>query len=221
MISGDGYATTDEDIMDNVSNMSRESARDEILHGWQSPKSKKKTRQVVVAPRVSRRIPRDGIPIAENDSMRAQAKNYIIGTINTSNPFTLLSNTPSEELHKVLCDINIVVEEVGEQIGAFKVEEVARVALAEANYKVYLEKLRERDKHREDFPEDISMGVIDNSTRLNVADSSKHDLTKGVMEHVEGVFDKVPTKVVLEQNGENVVAVNPKGGVIVPLSQNI
>jgi hypothetical protein len=133
-----------------------------------------------------------------------------------------LSNTPSEELHKVLCDINIVVEEVGEQIGAFKVEEVARAALVEANYKVYLEKLRERDKHREeDFPEDISMGIIDNSTRLNVADFSKHDLTKGVMEHVEGVSDKVPTKVVLVQNGKNVVAVNPKGGVTIPLSQNI
>jgi hypothetical protein len=75
VISGDGYAATDEDIMDNVSNMGRESDRDETLHGWQSPKSKKKkkkkTRQVVVAPRVSQRIPRDGIPIAEKGSMRA------------------------------------------------------------------------------------------------------------------------------------------------------
>jgi hypothetical protein len=145
-----GDAGTEEDIMDSMSNLSRDSDWDEALQGWQSPKSKKKkkkkTRQVVVATRASQRIPKDGIPVAEKASMRATAKNNISGITISPNPFTILDNTPSVVLQHVLSDLNIVVEDVEDQIGAFRAEEMARAALAEANYKVYLVKIKERDK---------------------------------------------------------------------------
>lgn len=64
------------------------------------------------------------------------AKNTILGTT-PSNPFIILSNTPSALLENVLSDLNIVVDDAEEQIRAFRAEELARVALAEANYKVF------------------------------------------------------------------------------------
>jgi hypothetical protein len=40
-------------------------------------------------------------------------------------------------LENVLSDLNIVVDDDEEQIRAFRAEELARAALAEANYKVF------------------------------------------------------------------------------------
>lgn len=49
----------------------------------------------------------------------------------------------------------------------FRAEELARVVLAEANYKVFLEKQKERDKPlTDDLSSELSMGIIDNSIRL-------------------------------------------------------
>jgi len=42
--------------------------------------------------------------------------------------------------------LNIEGENVDEQLDVFRAEEIARAALAEANYKVFLEKQKERDK---------------------------------------------------------------------------
>ena len=62
--------------------------------------------------RTSQRIPKYGIPIATKATSRAIAKNTISGTDITSNPFTILNNTPSDMLQKVMRDLNIVVEDV-------------------------------------------------------------------------------------------------------------
>lgn len=51
-------------------------------------------------------------------------------------PFTILNNTPSDALQKVIIDLEVEVEE---QLNAFRAEEVARAAIAEANYKSFLE----------------------------------------------------------------------------------
>jgi len=124
-------------MLDSLSNLSTD--KDEESQGWLAPKPrniKKKFSKPVVATRFSKRIPRDGIPIAEKASSRAVAKNTILGT-SPSNPFVILSNTPSALLENVLSDLNIVVDDAEEQIGAFRAEELARAALAKANYKVF------------------------------------------------------------------------------------
>jgi hypothetical protein len=112
----------------------------------------------------------------------------------------------------VLSDLNIVVEDVEDQIGAFRAEELARAALAEANYKVYLEKIKERDKPRDDdLSEDLSMGIVDNSVRLETENNSVHNLTKGVREHIVKDSDNNLTKGVEKHEVEFVVAKLLKG----------
>lgn len=52
---------------------------------------KKNSKHVVVATRTSSRIPRDGVPLAEKATSRAMAKNTILGTVPSSNPFSDLT----------------------------------------------------------------------------------------------------------------------------------
>lgn len=159
--------SNEEDMMGNISNLSKESDMEEESQKWQVSKSKKKMKKklkpVVVATRTSKRIPKDRIPIAEKASSRAIAKNNISGFTSYSNPFTILNNTPTAMLHNVMKYLNIVVEDVEEQIQVFRAEELARAAIAEANYKVFLEKQKDRDKpHGEDATSDLAMDIIDN-----------------------------------------------------------
>lgn len=80
---------TEEDMMDNLSNISKESDLEETEIGWKTSNSRKtknqKKRRVVVASRTSNRIPRDGVPIAEKAAKRAREKNDISG-ISSKNP---------------------------------------------------------------------------------------------------------------------------------------
>lgn len=134
----------EEDFMDHLSDQSKLSDMENDYQGWQSPKSrkskKKKRKQVVVATRTSSRVPRDGIPIANKTINRAKAKNNTTGSASSQNPFTALNNADTASLKEVILDIDIEVENVEEQIDIFRVEELARAAIAEANYKAYLEK---------------------------------------------------------------------------------
>jgi len=63
-----------------MSVMSKDSDMEKDSQGWQISSNKKtrkkKPRQVVVATRASKRISRDGVPIAEKATSRAIAKNY-------------------------------------------------------------------------------------------------------------------------------------------------
>jgi hypothetical protein len=55
---------------------------------------------------------------------------------------------------------------VGEQIDIFRVEELARAALAEANYKVFLEKQKgKQDSLSSNQMDDLTMEVFDNKGR--------------------------------------------------------
>lgn len=115
---------------------------DDECQGWQSPKSrknKKSKRKLVVAARTSSRVPRDGIPVATKAAIRAMARNTITGNSTISNPFTLLNNTSSSCLEKVILDLDIEVK-MEEQINVFRIEKLARAAVAEANCKAFLEK---------------------------------------------------------------------------------
>lgn len=173
-----------EDIMDTFSDWSKGSDKEEGDKEWQSPKlskkkRKKKAKQVVVATRTSSRIPRDGRSITEKATSRVMAKNTITGiTQKHANPFTVLNNADDAVLSQILGDLNVEVTNVGEQIGVFKAEELARAALAEANYKVFLEKQVDRDKpFSEDLSCELNMTIIDNKDRLEVV--SKNDEGNG------------------------------------------
>lgn len=175
-VDGDRYTATEEDLMDSFSNMSKDFNMEEGEEGWQSPKSKKKkkkkAKKVVAAIRTSSRIPKDGISITEKATLRAMAKNNITGKSSVANPFTILSDTPEAMLQNVIGDLDIECANVDAQIGVFKAEELAGAALAEANYKVFLDKQKERDKTRDDDSEDLTMVVIDNSMRFNTSVSN-------------------------------------------------
>jgi hypothetical protein len=64
--------------------------------------------------------------------------------IHIVDPFTILNNTPTDASQKVIIDLDLEVEDVEEQLNAFRAEEVARAAIAEANYKSFLDKQRGR-----------------------------------------------------------------------------
>jgi hypothetical protein len=63
----------------------------------------------------------------------------------THNPFTVLNNTSSSSLHVVIIDLDLEVDNIDEQLDAFKLEELARAAVVEANYKHFIESQKARD----------------------------------------------------------------------------
>jgi len=138
------HSGAEEDLLENMSVMSKDSDMEKDSQGWQISSNKKtrkkKPRQVVVATRANKRMSRDGMPIAEKATSRAIAKTNISGISSSSNPFTVLNDTPTEFLHAVINDLNIEGENVDEQLDVFRAEEIARAALAEANYKVFFGK---------------------------------------------------------------------------------
>ena len=134
--------------MDDISVQSLGSAKDDDDLGWRTFKSKRTKRQgknrVVVASRTSQQVPTDGIPIATKAIHRAIAKDNPTSTLN--NPFTILNNASIASLKEVLADLEIEFEQVEVQLDAFRSEELARAAIAEANYKSFLEKQNNRSR---------------------------------------------------------------------------
>jgi len=167
----------EENFMDLLSDQSKNSDMEGNCQGWQSPKtkkSKKKNRKVIVATRASSKVPRDSIPIATKAANRVMAKNSISGNNSVSNQFTLLNNTPTACLEKVIVDLDIEVDNMEQQRDVFRVEELARAAIAEANFKVFLEKQKERHgPHSSSQVEDLAMEAIDNKERGVMADQAK------------------------------------------------
>lgn len=182
----------EEDLMDNFSIQSLDSDIGEGISGWRVPKSKKARkkarRNIVVATRTSSRMPRDGLPIAEKAAQRVKAWNESSGISSISqSPFTILNNTHTPELSSVIHDLSIGEEEVVEQVDIFKIEELARASIAKANYKQFLEKLKEKDKPtEEELLEDMAMETISNLQRGFVNESpnggGSDDLAKGTPE---------------------------------------
>lgn len=122
----------------------------------------------MVATRTSSRVPRDRVPIVEKAAQRAKAWNETSSkSIMSQNPFTVLNNTLTPELCVVIHDLGIEGDEIAEHIDIFKTEELARAAIAEANYKHFLEKLKEKGKLTEDeIQDDMAMETISNLQRF-------------------------------------------------------
>lgn len=90
---------------------------------------KRKAKKVVVATRTSSRVPRDEIPIAKKATNRAMAKDCYSGNSGSSNPFTVLNNTPIVLLQQVIGDLDISIDNVEEQIDIFRAEELSRAVV--------------------------------------------------------------------------------------------
>jgi hypothetical protein len=179
-----------EDIMDKLSYFSKDLELDVESQGWQSPKSKKskkkKRKPIVVATRTSSRIARDGVPIATKAKNRSIARNCIPGTTSvapaSSNPFTILNNTSISSLQEVMVDLDLEADNFEEQIDVFRIEELARAAIAEANYRSYLDKLKEKTMPQDDCQiEDLAMEVISNEHRGIPVDPSKGGGDKDIL----------------------------------------
>jgi len=173
-----------EDMMDSLSIASKDSDKDDECHRWQPPKTKntkkKFAKQVVMAARTSKRLLKSNYTTTEKSSLKGSTTSYTAG-ISSPNQFTVLGNTSDDILENVLNDLNLVANNVGEQIGVFKAEERARAALAEANYKVFLEKQKDRDKPREEeLDADLALGVIDNTLRMRGESQLDDEMTMEV-----------------------------------------
>lgn len=85
------------------------------------------------------------VPIAEKAANRAMAGNDL--SCNSSHsPFIVLNNTSTSVLHSVMVDLDIDIDNIEDQSDVFKSEEFYRATLARANYKNYLESLKEKIK---------------------------------------------------------------------------
>jgi hypothetical protein len=132
---------------------------------------------VVVATRTSSRVPRDGIPIATKAINKAKAKDNTTCIVSSQNSFIVLNDTATASLKEVILDLDIEVENVEEQIDIFRVEELTRATIVEANYAAYLEKQKERQGPLSKSQlEDLAMEAISNKERNVTTDPAKGGL---------------------------------------------
>jgi len=140
------HQSHEENMTDNLS--MEIPTEDEVSQGWVTSASKKKThshktvqrKKVVVATRTSSRVPRDGVPIADKATKRKHGRDNLISGLTPTNPFTVLNSIPNDELKKVLTDLDIEVEDLDKHIDAFKAEELVRTDIAQAKYKLHLDR---------------------------------------------------------------------------------
>lgn len=96
---------------------------------------------------------------------REPGKNNTSGMF-TQNPFTVLNNTSNSSLHAIIIDLDLEVVNIDEQLDVLKLEKLARAAVAEANYKHFIESQKARDApQNEDGVADLTMEVISNEQR--------------------------------------------------------
>jgi hypothetical protein len=181
--------TQEESLMDLASIHSGEEESDESCqHPWVASGSKKKRRQqqkkkVFMATRTSARVPKDGRTMMEKAIQRAEANDISTKGKTSANQFLVLNNLDNEHIHNVVSELDLDIENIDTQIDIFKAEERVRAALAEANYKEYLEKAnRKTAPQGEEGLSELNLSIIDNSTRgveLQHADKMKKLPPKG------------------------------------------
>jgi len=92
------------------------------------------------------------------------AKNNISGIV--QNSFTVLNSIPNPVLHTVMVDLDLVIENPDEQLDALKSKEMARAKIADANYKSFLEKQKQKTAPQTEEEElEYTMEVITNQHR--------------------------------------------------------
>jgi hypothetical protein len=81
----------------------------------------------------------------------------------------------------MISDLDIDIDDGGEQLDVFKVEEIARAKIAKANYNSFLEKQKnETAPQTEEEEQDLAIGVISNNQRDFNPNSSKGDMKETI-----------------------------------------
>lgn len=132
-----------------------------------APKHRReKKKGPAVATRASTRIPKGGGPILEKATKRMHERDALLGGNKNFNPFTILEKVPNSHISNVMKDLDIEVDNIDTQIETFRIEEKAREAVAEANYRSYLDHLKAKDAPQgEEALDDLALGIIDNTHR--------------------------------------------------------
>lgn len=164
--------TQEESLMDlGILTSGDERDTEENQQSWVVSGSKKKTKKqkkskVMIATRVSSRVPMDGRTMMEKAMQRAQDKDVASKGNSSANQFLVLNELDNEHIQNVVSELDLEIDNLDTQIDTFKAEERVRAALAEANYKEYLEKIKKRTAPQgEEELSEYNLGIIDNSTR--------------------------------------------------------
>lgn len=163
--------TQEESLMDmGFLSHGEEGSDDDSQHPWMVSASKKqqkkqKKRKVMIATRTSTRVPKDGRTMMEKAVQRVQANEESLTGNSSSNQFLILNNLDNEHIHSVASELDLDIGDIDTQIDTFKAEEKVRAALAEANYKEYLEKLSKKTAPQGEEELEFALSVIDNSNR--------------------------------------------------------
>lgn len=172
LISDSDVMQSDLDLLDNTSIQSLdEILEDPTQQAWVSSAKKKKGKRkgegkVVIATRASSRIPKDGRSILEKATQHAAYKDDTSTGTTSSNPFLVLSNLDNEYIHDVTVQLDLDVENIDTQIEVFRAKEKVRAALAEANYRKYLDSVNKKTVPQgEEELQEYTLEVIDNSAR--------------------------------------------------------
>lgn len=119
----------------------------------------------MIATRTSNRVPKDGRSAMEKATQRAQERDDLNSGTQSSNQFLILSNLDNDYIQDVSkLDLNIT--NIDAQLETFRAEELVRAALAEANYREYLEKINKKTAPQgEEELQEYNLSIIDNSVR--------------------------------------------------------
>lgn len=73
---------------------------------------------------------------------------------------------PISNIISVMDDLELECNNIEEQVSAFRAEEMARAAIAEANYRAYLERQKNKNgPQNEEDRGDLSLEIISNQNR--------------------------------------------------------
>lgn len=76
----------------------------------------------------------------EKATQRASEKDDLNSGTHSSNQILFLSNLDNNYIQDIVSKLDLDVSNIDDQLETFRAEEVVRAALAEANYREYLEK---------------------------------------------------------------------------------
>ena len=120
----------------------------------------------MIATRVSNKIQKDGRSMLEKDIQQAQNKDDLSKGISESNQFLVLNNLSNDYIQDVASALDLDIVNIDTQIEVFRAEEKVRAALAEANYKEYLDSVNKKTTPQgEEAIQEYSLNAIDNTSR--------------------------------------------------------
>ena len=114
----------------------------------------------MIATRTNNRVPKDGRSVMEKATQRAQERDDLNSGTQSSNQFLILSNLDNDYIQDVVSKLDLNITNIDAQLETFRAEELVRAALAEANYREYLEKINKKTAPQGEELKDYSLEVL-------------------------------------------------------------